>query len=186
MEDDSSYMPDSNKGKTLYYKADRAAALSRTLTKRPELLQQFRDAYSEAVNNGKTGVQMNVEILEAYNKAAGGHGFTGEGSKRRAEKVINKLNEDTTTDGTLTMEALTEFYDNLNLNEPFVDGNKRASILAITHVLNAHGYDGPDFSKSSQGRLRELQQQNPGNYKEATKQFLSEAIPSVLPSRSTI
>ena len=165
--------------------AESAGRLSRTIHSRPEAKASFELAFAQATENGHKKRMLTAELLGKYSQEAMKYtGLTGDWESRYShsrqiqivQRSLDKFYSDLHSRGELTIGLLGQLYDQLNINEPMVDGNKRASILAITHVLTQFGYPPPDFSNTTHDRLAELQKQYPGNHKKATVEFLRECV----------
>lgn len=162
-------------GESVIERAQQAASLSRTLERRPELLNSFIQAYAEAEINGENELRLTPELLEHYNILAGGGGYTDDRSRERISRIIdNTYLKIDMSDAGITLYMMAEFYDQLNLNEPFMDGNKRAAILALTHLLRAHNMKGPDFTNVNHNTLRELYEKYPTDHKKAVRSFFKD------------
>ncbi len=162
-------------GEPVVERAKQAASLSRTLERRPELLNSFIQVYAQAEINGENKLKLTPELLEHYNTLVGGGGYADDRSRERISRIIdNTYLKIDMSDAGLTLDMVAKFYDQLNLNEPFIDGNKRAAILALTHLLRAHNIKGPDFTNVNHNTLRELYEKYPTDHGKAMRSFFKD------------
>jgi hypothetical protein len=168
-------------------RALKAASLSRTLKTRPELMESFCQSFAQAESNGQAGQPLTADLFAQYSATAmktpdANSRFTDQRSRSAVQNLIDNFYQHIEADGGLYLENLAEFYDGVNLREPLVDGNKRASILALTHVLSQYGYPAPDFTLPHE-TLAQLQQKFPGEHVKAAESFLDVALRGLVPKK---
>lgn len=168
--------------------ANNAGCLSRTFNKRPEAQQDFIHAFCQTIENAQRNKPLTAELYGRYSQTAMKYTnqasdwkerFTSKDRINIADETIREFYERVKKRGELTIESLAELYYKLNINELLVDGNTRALILALCHVLIQHKYSPPDFNQSSLKRLYELQFQYPNDHRKAVIEFLREVLGAI-------
>jgi len=168
--------------------ADAAGCLSKTFSRRPEAKLDFTLAFNHALDNGRKNISLTKQLYGEYSRTAMRYTklypdwrsrFANENRIDTLDRLIDGFYTDVKKRGGLTIDLLAGIYDSLNINQLLVDGNNRASILALTHILAQYGFPPPNFSRISSDRLQELEKKFPLNHRKAVVEFLRESLGAI-------
>jgi len=164
-------------------KVERVMGLSQTLEMREDLRENFRAAFHFMEKNVKQHSRLDAEQYGKYSAVSiGMHAeqWRDRYTQPRNIGIINRILDAFYTrvqdTGHLTLTSLAKLYDDLGLREPLLDGNGRAQMLALSHILLASNYDTPDMTRITKSTWKDLG----SKFRDPTERSI-EFLKSILP-----